>query len=297
MNDETAVKGASGYFARLRRTRVATRLSVIVERGLAAAAAARRRRQPVPQPFLARRLPRAAGHLAAGRGRWCSCSAPLAALYPLRFFRLPRNDEVDRRIERANLLEHTPVRSRPTGRAGDAGSLRPGAVARASEAHGGTARRRRCRSAAHCRARARPVGSARRRRAAARHRLRLFAGPGGGNIGDRVQGKDRCGRAAAAYRCLGDAAGLYRQAADLPGRRSGGRSAPVFTVPEGSDVALRVTGGCGEESLDFIDAAGNSRRFAAEKPGQGSGRGQPSRPPARRCAIRRQARRPTARWR
>ncbi|WP_157014153.1 TIGR02302 family protein [Mesorhizobium xinjiangense] len=35
--------------------------------------------------------------------------AALAALYPLRFFRLPARHEVDRRIEQANRLEHTPV--------------------------------------------------------------------------------------------------------------------------------------------------------------------------------------------
>src|SRR3954454_24128891 len=119
MDDETAVKGASGYFARLRRTRFATRLSVIVERAW-----------PLILPLAVivslfvslawlgvfRALPDAWRLGAAVVFLFCA----VAALYPLRFFRLPRNDEVDRRIERANLLEHTPVRVQTDRPAGDA---------------------------------------------------------------------------------------------------------------------------------------------------------------------------------
>ncbi|MGO4840176.1 DUF4175 family protein, partial [Rhizobiaceae sp. 2RAB30] len=39
----------------------------------------------------------------------CFALAALAALYPLRFFRAPSAQEVDRRIERANALSHSPV--------------------------------------------------------------------------------------------------------------------------------------------------------------------------------------------
>src|SRR5690606_38583383 len=35
--------------------------------------------------------------------------AGIAALYPLRFYRSPKSAEIDRRIERANRLEHAPV--------------------------------------------------------------------------------------------------------------------------------------------------------------------------------------------
>ena len=45
--------------------------------------------------------------------------AAIGALYPLRFYRHPSADEVDRRIERANRLDHTPVRAqndRPSGK-------------------------------------------------------------------------------------------------------------------------------------------------------------------------------------
>ena len=40
----------------------------------------------------------------------------------------------------------------------------------------------------------------------------------------------------------------------------------VFTVPEGSDVSLRVTGGSGEETLSFAEASGNIRDIAADTP-------------------------------
>ena len=117
---------------------------------LAADPAARRHRQPVSQPFLARRVPRAARHLAARPRRWCSSFCAVAALYPLRFFRLPRNDEIDRRIERANLLEHTPVRVQTDRPAGDAAAFGQALWREHQKPHGGTARRRRCRPAAHC---------------------------------------------------------------------------------------------------------------------------------------------------
>ena len=45
--------------------------------------------------------------------------AALAALYPLRFYRRPTSADIDRRIERANELAHTPVlvqTDRPSGR-------------------------------------------------------------------------------------------------------------------------------------------------------------------------------------
>ena len=44
------------------------------------------------------------------------------------------------------------------------------------------------------------------------------------------------------------------------------QGAAVFTVPEGSDVSLRVTGGSGEETLSFAEASGNIRDIAANTP-------------------------------
>ena len=44
------------------------------------------------------------------------------------------------------------------------------------------------------------------------------------------------------------------------------QATPAFTVPEGSVVSLRVTGGSGEETLNFSDASGNAREIAANAP-------------------------------
>ncbi|RVC10275.1 TIGR02302 family protein, partial [Mesorhizobium sp. M7A.F.Ca.CA.002.15.2.1] len=41
---------------------------------------------------------------------------------------------------------------------------------------------------------------------------------------------------------------------------------PTFTVPEGSDVSLRVTGGSGEETLGYADKNGNSRAIDPAAP-------------------------------
>lgn len=50
--------------------------------------------------------------------------AGLASLYPLRFFRAPTAEEIDRRIERANRLEHAPLRAQnDKPAAGDAFAL------------------------------------------------------------------------------------------------------------------------------------------------------------------------------
>ena len=59
----------------------------------------------------------------AGRGAGVLVLRALAALYPLRFFRPPRDDEIDRRIETANLLVHTPVRVQTDRPAGDAAAF------------------------------------------------------------------------------------------------------------------------------------------------------------------------------
>ena len=67
-------------------------------------------------------------------------------------------------------------------------------------------------------------------------------------------------------------------------------------MPEGSDVSLRVTGGCGEETLTSSTrraTAALCRRKA--RPADQAAAAQPAAGQA--LAVRRQARRPTARWR
>ena len=42
-------------------------------------------------------------------------------------------------------------------------------------------------------------------------------------------------------------------------------STAVFTVPAGSEVALRVTGGAGDETLSYTEASGNVRDIVPPK--------------------------------
>ena len=53
------------------------------------------------------------------------------------------------------------------------------------------------------------------------------------------------------------------------------QATPVFTVPEGSDVALRVTGGSGEETLSFTRRVRQRPRHRRQR----AGRARPSPPP------------------
>ena len=46
--------------------------------------------------------------------------------------------------------------------------------------------------------------------------------------------------------------------------------ASSFTVPEGSELSLRVTGGSGEETLSFTDAAGNLREIEPQGAPEGA---------------------------
>ena len=113
-----AIDGKTIFSERLARTRAAVAAAMIVERGW-----------PLILPLLVvlslflslswlgvfRALPDA-GRLIV---MVVLAAAALAALYPLRLFRKPAAAEIDRRIERANRLPHTPVlvqADRPSGR-------------------------------------------------------------------------------------------------------------------------------------------------------------------------------------
>ena len=118
MTERPTSSGDRGLAGRLALSRLATRASMVVERGW-----------PLLLPLLIVAslflsvswlglfplLPDFAriGLIAA------FAIAALAALYPLRFFRLPSAAEIDRRIEAANELLHAPVQvqsDRPSGR-------------------------------------------------------------------------------------------------------------------------------------------------------------------------------------
>ena len=203
---------------RLALTRLATRVSMMVER-LAVAAAACDRRQPVPQRLLARPLLAVAGHGAPGRCRRLrhrgTGRALSAALLP---HARRRRDRPPHRGGQSLAAQPGAGADRPAERQGK--QLLAGAVARTPEAHG---RNSSTASAPTCRARAcrsaTPGGCARWRHFCWSPPLPSPSGrpAAGSSDGFNAHGAHRC--RAAAHRRLGDAAGLYRQAADLPDRR------------------------------------------------------------------------------
>ena len=144
--------------------------------------------------------------------------AALAALYPLRFFRMPSAAEIDRRIEAANDLLHSPVlvqTDRPSGKE----SIFSQALWREHQKR--MADRLRGLGADLPRTHVPERDPWGLRAVAALLFVTAFAfsfGPSGGRIEDALQCPRCARRRAAAHRCLGDAAGLYRQATGLPHR-------------------------------------------------------------------------------
>ena len=262
MTERPAANTDLSFAGRLSRTRLAVRAAMTVERGW-----------PLVLPLLVvvslflslswlgvfRIMPdmaRLATVVALG-------VAALAALYPLRFYKKPSAVEIDRRIERANELAHTPVlvqTDRPSGQ-----------ESAFSEA----------------------LWREHQRRMAA-----SLGGLGGDLPRTRVPERDPWGFRAAAALLLATAFAF--SFGPLGGRLSDGFQAhtwletippridawvtppaytgkpPVFltadinqqttafAVPENSDLALRVTGGSGEETLVFTDSAGATRDMAPE---------------------------------
>ena len=224
----------------------------------------------------------AARHGAAGRCRLFAVAA-LAALYPLRFFRKSVDSRNRPPHRAANQLLHSPVlvqTDRPTGRDSFFQALWQEHQKRMAEKLGSLG--------ATCRApgaRARPVGAARRGGACVGRRFRLFVWAA------RRQHRRRFSAHAAR-----DAVPPRIDAWVTPPAYTGkarfltadaNQAAPVFTVPEGSDVSLRVTGGSGEETLSFADATAmpapsppSSRDDAAKPAPTGASR----RPPVHRQA-------------
>lgn len=191
--------------------------------------------------------------------------AALAALYPLRFFRRPRAVEIDRRIEASNRLAHTPVTVQGDRLAGrDTGF---------AEALWREHQRRMAASLAGV------AGDMPRPRIPERDPWALRAlpallliaafafsfGPFGGRILDGFRAHAGADVLAARVDAWVTPPAYTRKPpifltaeADQPGA--------VFTVPEGSDIALRVTGGSGDETLAFAEAGGTVREIAPKAP-------------------------------
>lgn len=264
MPETPTVSTDRGFSGRLRRTRFITRAAVTLER-----------LWPLALPFiivvslflslswmgLFRIMPDVARLALAA----LFAGAAIAALYPLRFFRRPTTAEIDRRIERANALPHTPVlvqTDRLTGKDDSFG---------------------RALWQEHQRRMAEKLGNMRGdlpsttvperdpwafRAAVALLFVSAFAfslGPLGGSVTDAF----RAHAARDAVPARIDAwvtPPAYTGKAPVFLTADATQASPVYTVPEGSDVALRVTGGSGEETLGYTDLNGNTRDLSPNAP-------------------------------
>ncbi|TGU97174.1 TIGR02302 family protein [Mesorhizobium sp. M00.F.Ca.ET.151.01.1.1] len=204
--------------------------------------------------------------------------AGLAALYPLRFFRMPGAAEVDRRIEAANKLLHSPVQvqsDRPSGQESSFSQAlwreHQKRMAGKLDSLGADLPRTRVPERD-------PWGL---RAVAALLLVTAFAfsfGPTGGRIADGFS----------AHGTL-DAVPPRIDAWVTPPAYTGkppifltadaNQATPTFHVPEGSDVSLRVTGGSGEETLAYADQDGNARAIDPASP-QAAATAKPAASPA-----------------
>ncbi len=181
----------------------------------------------------------------------------LTALYPLRFFRLPRLAEVDRRIETANALPHSPVQVQSESLSGEGTGFSRALwrehqkrMAAALERVGGDMPRTHVPERDPWGLRAVPM-------------LLLvvaFAfsfGSLGGRLGDGF-------RPAAAHNAVPPRIDAWVTPPAYTGKppifltAGAGQSVPI-AVPAGSDFSLRITGGAAGAALSYVEADGNSR--------------------------------------
>jgi len=182
----------------------------------------------------------------------------LASLWPLRYFRAPSPAEIDHRIEAANHLLHRPV------------SVQTDAIAQSDDAFAAALwREHQKRMGARLGA---LHGDSPRTRLAERDPWGLRAavalmlvvafafslGPLGGRISDAFSGRALAETVPARI----DAwitPPAYTGRAPVFLTADANQAQQVFTIPEGSEFALRITGGSGEERLAFLDGDGNAR--------------------------------------
>lgn len=185
-------------------------------------------------------------------------AAGLAALYPLRFFRVPGAAEIDRRIEAANSLLHSPVLTqadRPSGRESSFSQAlwreHQKRMAAKLDSLGADLPRTRVPERD-------PWGL---RAVAALLLVTAFAfsfGPTGGRLSDGFM-------AHGTYDIVPPRIDAWVTPPAYTGKppifltADANQATPTFHVPEGSEVSLRVTGGSGEETLAYADKEGNAR--------------------------------------
>ncbi|MGE0280339.1 MAG: TIGR02302 family protein [Rhizobiaceae bacterium] len=253
-----------GFARRLAGTRIATRLAMTVER-----------LWPLILPFLIivslfvslswlglfRLLPESARlGLAVLFGL-----ATLASLWPLRSYKKPTAAEIDRRIEGANLLEHTPVLVQ-TDRPGGKPDLFADALWREHQKRMAEKLRNLAGDMPRARVPERDPWGLR----AVAPLLLLVAlafsyGPLGGRLTDAFTATP--GMPPVPPRI--DAwvtPPAYTGKPPIFLTAENNREAKAFTVPAGSDIALRVTGGAGNETLSYGDTAGTIRDIEPAAP-------------------------------
>lgn len=253
MAESGSLTRIGGMWSRLARTRSATRIAMIVERGW-----------PLVLPLLIAislfltvswfgvfRLLPGWGRigLAAGLGL-----AALAALYPLLAFRNPAPAEIDRRIERANRLEHAPVLTQSDRLSANAQD--PFASALWREHQKRMARHLDGLSGDLPRARVPERDPWGVRAVAALLLVVAFAfsfGPRGGSTTDFLRSHGGVDAVPARIDAWVTPP-AYTGRAPLFLTALSGDDAPLFQVPAGSALAVRVTGGSGAETLSYLDA-------------------------------------------
>lgn len=190
--------------------------------------------------------------------------ALLASLTPLRFFRAPRAEEVDRRVEAENGLAHSPVLvqvDRPSASGSD-----PFAAALWREHQKRMAARLANLSGASPRTRVPERDPLGLRAAIVLLFVTAFAfsfGPSGGRLSDGLKARASAETIPARIDAWVTPP-AYTGVAPIFLSDAATGKAPI-TVPEGSEVALRVTGGSGAETL-VMDASGGTKTVQPKAP-------------------------------
>lgn len=245
-----------GLLARLGRTRAAVRATIMVER-----------LWPLVLPLVVllslfvslswlgafRLLPDWGRLLLAG----ALLLGVLASLFPLRRFRRPTPAEVDRRIELANALEHAPVRTQID-------TLSPAsqdafAVALWREHQKRMAQKLDRLSGDLPRPRIPERDPFALRAVAALLLVVAFAfslGPLGGSLTDAFRAHSFGETVPARIDAWVTPPAYTGRAPLFLTAQASGDEAPIFSVPAGSTVAVRVAGGSGEETLTWLEAEG-----------------------------------------
>jgi uncharacterized protein (TIGR02302 family) len=191
--------------------------------------------------------------------------ASLASLWPLRDYRGPTSAEIDRRIEGANFLEHTPVLAQ-TDRPGGKPDLFADALWREHQKR----MAERLHNLAGDLPRARvperdPWGLRALAPLILLVALAFSYGPFGGRLTDAFTATPGVPPVPPRIDAWVTPP-AYTGKPPIFLTAENNRDAKAFTVPAGSDIALRVTGGAGNETLSYGEAAGMTRDIEATGP-------------------------------